>query len=263
MIASVDRPGALPPFAAFVRLEFRRALRNRRYLLFAVAFPTVFYLLYTGVLSQGAARADATIDGTTWGTYFMVSMAAYASIAAALGGAVIIAQERASGWARQLRVTPLSAVGYVSAKLLVAYVVTVPAVAAVLLAGFLVDNVRLSAADWVQVFCSLVLGSLPFAALGLLIGYVFDADSAQGAMMICFFALSILGGLWAPLSSFPDALATIGRMLPSFRLADLGRAAVTGQPPSPIDLAVLGAYAAIFGALVVWRYRTSEAGSGA
>ncbi len=77
-------------------------------------------------------------------------------------------------------------------------------------------------------------------------------------MMVSLFGLAILGGLWAPISSFPDTLATIGRMLPSFRLADLGRAALTGGAPDLADIAVLAVYATVIGALAAWRYRASE-----
>lgn len=225
---------------------------------FAIAFPVVFYLLYTGVLSGAAADANAPIGGTTWATYFMVSMATYGAIGAALGGAILIAQERSSGWTRQLRVTPLPAAAYIGGKLLVSYVVTVPAIAAVMVAGLAVDHVELSAVAWIQMLASLAIGALPFAALALLIGYLFDADSAQGAMMISFFSLAILGGLWAPVTSFPETLATIGRMLPSFRLADLGRDAATGATPDVVDIAILVAYAAVIGGLAAWRYRVSE-----
>ena len=116
---------------------------------------------------------------------------------------------------------------------------TVPAIAAVLVAGLAVNHVSLLGGVAGSSCSSRSRSaSLPFAALGLLIGYLFDADSAQGAMMVTLFGLAILGGLWAPISSFPDTLATIGRMLPSFRLADLGRDAVTGRahrtsPTSP------------------------------
>ena len=100
--------------------------------MFAIAFPVVFYLLYTGVLSGAAADRPPRSAGIPWRTYFMVSMATYGAIGAALGGAIVIAQERDGGWARQLRVTPLPSSGYVAGKLVVAYLVTVPAIAAVL-----------------------------------------------------------------------------------------------------------------------------------
>jgi ABC-2 type transport system permease protein len=245
-------------FAAFVRIEARRALRNRRYVMFAIAFPVVFYLLYTGVLSGTGADATPSIAGLPWRTYFMISMATYAAIGAALGGAIVIAQERDSGWTRQLRVTPLPSAAYVTGKLLVSYIVTVPAIAAVLVAGLVVNHVELSAVTWLTVLATLAIGSLPFAALGLLVGYLFDANSAQGAMMISFFSLAILGGLWAPVSSFPESLATIGRMLPSFRLADLGRDAAVGTALDPAAIAILAIYAVCIGGLAAWRYRTSE-----
>lgn len=262
MTAAIAIPRTVPSIAAlqaFVTLEVRRAFRNRRYLLFAIGFPTVFYLLYTGVLSGASADPSAQVGGMPWRTYFMVSMATYAAIVAAVGGAIVIADERSSGWTRQLRVTPLPAAAYVVGKLIVSYVVTVPAITAVLVAGAFANHVELSAVEWVQILVTLVLGSLPFAAIGLLIGYVFDAGSAQGAMMITLFSLAILGGLWAPITSFPDTLATIGRMLPSFRLAELGRDAAIGVLPDLSTIAILVAYAAVIGALVAWRYRTSEA----
>lgn len=251
-------PASVGPFIAFVSLEVRRALRNRRYVMLAIAIPVVFYLLYTGVLSGAAADADTQVDGLAWRTYFMISMAAYAAIGAALGGAIVIAGERRSGWTRQLRVTPLPAVAYIAGKLLVSYIVTVPAIAAVLLAGVAIDHVTMPLTDWLLLLTVLAIGALPFAALGLLIGYLFDDNSAQGATMISLFGLAILGGLWAPISSFPDDLATIGRMLPSFRLADLGRDAANGLLPDGIDIAILAFYALVIGALAVWRYQASE-----
>ena len=162
------------------------------------------------------------------------------------------------GWTRQLRVTPLPPVAYIAGKLLVSYIVTVPAIAAVLLAGVAVDHVTMSITEWLLLLGALAIGALPFAALGLLIGYLFDGNSAQGATMISLFGLAILGGLWAPISSFPDDLATIGRMLPSFRLADIGRDAANGLLPDGIDIAILALYAVVIGGLAVWRYRSSE-----
>ena len=78
---TISRP-AVGPFramGAYLALELRRAVRNRRYLIFAVGFPVVFYLLYTGVLLGKNAPADPA-----WNAFFMVSMAAYGMIGASL-----------------------------------------------------------------------------------------------------------------------------------------------------------------------------------
>ena len=100
----------------------------------------------------------------------------------------------------------------------------------------------------------LALGALPFAALGVLIGYLFDSSSAQGGMMISHFTIAILGGLWAPLSSFPDVLATIGHVLPGYHFANLGRDVLVGKAPELTDIAVLGTYLVVLAAAVWWRY---------
>ena len=73
---------ALQPFLAYLRLELRRATRNRRYLVMTVVFPVVIYVLYTAIIP--AAASDQTVGGLTWPVYFLVSMAAYGAIGAAM-----------------------------------------------------------------------------------------------------------------------------------------------------------------------------------
>ncbi len=252
-------PGlAASPFLAYLRLEVRRSLRNRRYLIFTIAFPVILYVLYTAILP---ASATGLIDGLAWPVYFLVSMASYGAIGAAMSQAAPIAIERRQGWARQLRVTPLPGSAYVAAKVVSAVVLTVPALLLVALAGGLVNHVSMGAETTIRIVVVLALGSVPFAALGLLIGYLLDADSAQGGMVLSYFLLAIFGGLFAPLEAFPSALATIGHVLPSSHLASLGRSAAAGRTPDVLDVLALVAWAVALGSLASWRYiRDEQAG---
>jgi ABC-2 type transport system permease protein len=249
-------PRTLTFLATFAKLELRRIFRNRRYVLFGMGFPVLFYLLYTGVLQRG--QPVGSIDGVPWTSYFMVSMAAYGAMIAGLFSAQVIATERSQGWVRLLRVTPLPPAVYVGTKLLVSLVVTLPAVLLVTVAGIVVNHVNVPPVDLAALILALVLGSLPFAALGILLGYLFDVNSAQGAVMITNFGLAILGGLWAPTQAFPDALVTIAKVLPSYHFANLGRAIVAARTPDVVDIAVLVGYAVVIGGLVFWRYRSEE-----
>ncbi len=259
MIASRALTAAAPaasPFIAYLRLEVRRTLRNRRYLMFTIVFPVLLYVMYTAVLNRG--DATTVLDGLTWPAYFMVSMASYGAIGAAMSQAAPIAIERRGGWVRQLRVTPLPGFAYVAAKIASSVVLTVPALALVAMAGLLINHVQMSPGGLVLTIAALALGSIPFAALGLLIGYLLDADSAQGGTVLSYFTLAILGGLFAPLSAFPDWLATIGDVLPSSHLASLGRAVAAGRVPDATDVAVLAAWAVGLGAVAAWRYVRDE-----
>jgi ABC-2 type transport system permease protein len=238
--------------AGYLRLELPRTLRNYRYIILAVAFPIVFYLLFTRVLTGGAVlSADER-------AFFMVSMATYGAIGAALSVAVRVSLERNSGWTRLLRVTPLPPLGYVITKLVTGYLTAVPSILLVMAAGAYVNDVSLSPATWLATFALLTLGVLPFAALGVAIGYVFDESTAQMTFTIAFIGMAILGGLWTPISQFPDTLATIGRMLPSYHMANLGWSAVAGRAPDIGDVLALVAYGAVFIAIVAWGYRAGE-----
>ena len=245
--------GTFRAIAAYLGFEARRAIRNRRYLVFAIAFPTVFYLLYTGVLLGKDAAPNAE-----WRAIFLVSMAAYGMIGASLSTAVPIAQERTSGWTRQLRITPLPAGAWIVTKLAIAYLVSLPSLLFVALAAIVVNHVALPPQTWLTIVVSLALGVIPFAGLGLLIGFVFEPGAAQGAMTITYFSTAILGGLWTPVSQFPDSLATIARIMPTYHFANLGWAALVGSLPDLQDVLVVAAWGAgIFG-LLVWRFRTTE-----
>ena len=249
-IAAVDPVRAM---VAYLALEIRRAARNRRYLVFAIGFPVVFYLLYTGVLTGKNAPANPA-----WNAFFLVSMVAYGMIGASLSNAIPISQERASGWTRQLRITPLPASAWIATKLVVAYLTSLPALVLVSLAAVAINHVTLAPATWATIAVSLALGVLPFAGLGLLIGFTFEASAAQGAVTTSYIGLAILGGLWAPVSTFPDTLATIARIMPTYHFANLGWAAVAGFAPDLEDVLVLVAWSAVIFALVAWRYRVTE-----
>ncbi len=255
MLALALRLGSGTPVGAYLALEVRRQFRNRRFVFFTLGFPVVLYVLYTAILHN---PDSLRIGGLSWSVYFLVSMAAYGAIAASMSQANPIAAERTSGWTRHLRVTPLPGPGYIVTKLATALCLTLPALALVSIAGVVVNHVGLSIRTWVELIPVLAIGSLPFAALGILIGYVFDVDSAQGAMVVMFFVNAILGGLFAPVESFPSALATIAYVLPGYHFAELGRQIVAGQLPDAIDVAVLAAYTVILGGLAAWRYIVSE-----
>ena len=77
------------------------------------------------------------IDGTVpWRVYLMVSMCSFGALVAALtAGGARLSTERASGWARQLRVTPLPTWAYVATKVTASMLVILPVICLVELVG--------------------------------------------------------------------------------------------------------------------------------
>ncbi|MHB8296732.1 MAG: ABC transporter permease, partial [Acidimicrobiales bacterium] len=107
-----------PPLGGFslavLRLEVRRLLRNRRTVIFTFVTPVFFFLLF-GLNSQ---FANLKAGHGNVSAFIMISMALYGAILATTSGGAMVSVERASGWSRQLRVTPLSPVAYVAIKML-------------------------------------------------------------------------------------------------------------------------------------------------
>src|SRR5215472_8544147 len=110
------------------KAEVLRIRRNKRYLIFTVALPVMFYLIF--------AKQGSSAYGVGFKAFYMVGMASFGAFSGAFNNnAIRISQERKDGWIRQLRLTPLPANGYVVAKLIASMVTSVPAIALVLLLG--------------------------------------------------------------------------------------------------------------------------------
>ena len=113
------------------------------------------------------------------------------------------------------------------------------------------NGVWLPGFEWPLLAASLWLGAMPFVALGLLLGLLFDADTGDVVRLCVLVLLAILGGLLQPVP-----LAALAPVLPSYRLADLGWTALAGRAPNPVDVLVLAGYTVAFGAVAVWRERS-------
>jgi ABC-2 type transport system permease protein len=246
-----------PLVVSFLAFELRRVLRSPGVLVWTLAFPVVFYLVnFANKTNNAGAERWA---GTTWAVYFMVSMCAWAAIAAASNaGGARLAAERASGWTRHLRLTPLPSWAYAAGKVLTGAVLALIAVLALSLIAGAAARPHLTASAWATMILACWLGSLPFAALGILVGLAAGTSVAQAAMVGTTLVLDVLGGLLVPLPVFPNWLQDIAKVLPTYRLADLGRAAVTGHALNPADIAFLAAWTLLFGVIAAWRYRGDQ-----
>jgi len=186
----------------------------------------------------------------------MIAMIAYGAMWAVFSATgPRIAHERAIGWTRHLRVTPLSPAAVLSGQLLTALAAALPAMALVAVTAVLSHHVQLSAAQWLAVLAARWAGVLPLALLGIAIGYLATDEIAFPLTMAPYFALGALGGLWIPLSVMPLAMLEIGQALPSNSVAALGWRIVGGQASVPRAALVLAAWTLGSGLVALLAYR--------
>lgn len=247
-----------PLVVSFAAFELRRVLRSVSFLVWTLAFPIVFYLVSYDNPTNNASNTRTW--GTPWPVFFMVSMCAWAAITAAFNaGGTRLAAERASGWTRQMRLTPLPSWAYAAGKILMAVALALAAAILLLLVAAGAARPHLTIAAWAEVIAACWLGSLPFAALSILLGLTATSSLAQPVMTATMLVLNVLGGLLVPLQAFPHWMRDIAYALPTYRLADIGWSAVAYRPFHPADALVLAGYGVAFAGLAAWRYRADQA----
>ncbi|MGW2642522.1 ABC transporter permease [Streptomyces sp. NPDC001348] len=229
----------------YLLLEVRRTLRDTGFVIGGIAMPVMMYLLFTNIGEN---------DGT-WKTASMIGMAAYGAVGSALNTGGVVAEDRAVGWLRQLRVTPMTPRAVVTGRALTGAVTVLPAITAVLAAGGLVNGVRLSALQWAATALLLWLGSIPFTLLGLGNGYRLTGPATGVANMMCNLGLAVVGGLWFPVSLFPHWLRSLSTYTPTNRFAEMGTSVAGGHAPAPAAILVLTGWLLAFGSYAVLSYR--------
>ena len=238
---------------AYLRLEIVRQFRNRDALAWRLGLPAGMYVFFRAVFGRG----DSISEGLPSDTTATVIFAVFGALAAGVySTAPALAKERATGWLRQLRVTPLPAWIAVAGKIGAALAYALPAIALVDIAAAASQGVALSWDRWVELTLLLWIATAPFAALGVLIGVtVRNAEPAQSAASAALIVLWALGGMFTSPSDLPAPLEAIAHGMPTNAAAELGWAAARGDPVPASAIAVVLAWTLALGALAALAWR--------
>jgi ABC-2 type transport system permease protein len=239
---------------AFFMFELRRLVREPRLFIFTIFMPVISYIVFTGV-----GDLSGRTEGVTLATAMTVGVAGYGAMVGVLSVGGGVSTERVSGWLRQLRITPLPPAQVIAVKGVLTTLIAIPSVLAVSITGRIQHHVTMPVGHWVALVLVLWLGTIPFALLGLAIGYALPPQIAQPASFLTFFTLSILGGLLIPVEVFPRWLRHVSQVLPSNRYAELGWKAAAGHLPSAMGGTILAGWTLLFALLAAVAYRRSAA----
>jgi ABC-2 type transport system permease protein len=237
--------------ATHVHYEVLRTFRNRVVLGLTLALPLVLYY------SIASGNPHATSSGVSFRLYFMTGMAAYGAMFAAVSPGPHIADDRFRGWTRQTRITPLRTRTYFAAKVLAAYLVALPAVALLFLAGATL-GVHLDAAQWLETAGLILVGLVPFILIGLILGHLLMGDAAGPAAAGVVVLFALFGGAYGGFFDHGTMLNFV-KLIPSFWLVQAGKAAlVLGNWPAE-GWIVVAAWTAALVPIAVAVYRRDTA----
>lgn len=227
--------------------ELRRTLRNKRFMIISLAFPLLLFFLVAG------PNRDHRLDGISFALYYMTGMAAWGTMSAMLSSGARIATERAVGWTRQLRTTPLPTLSYFRAKLVTAYALASMSIVLLYAAGISL-GVHLAIGDWLVMTGLILVGLVPFGVLGVLLGHLLTPDSVGPAIGGGTSLLALLGGAFGPVGT-SGVLHDVVRLLPSYWLVQAGRTALGGSAWGAEGWLVVVAWTVVLVRLTVFVYR--------
>jgi ABC-2 type transport system permease protein len=251
-VQTLARPG--PMFAMQLRSELLRLVRNPAFSITSIVLPVMFYAFF------GIPNARYELSGVSAGRYLLASFAAYAAVSVSLFSfGATVAVERSERMTVLMRATPLRPSVYLLGKVVASLAFALITLIVLYIFAAITAGVHMALAAWVSLTVRLVLGSLPFIALGFAIGYLASPAAAIAIINLTYLPLSFASGLFVPLAQLPTFLRHLAPYLPTYHYAQLAWGAIGAVSESPAtSLLWLGGYAVLFLAVALRAYWREE-----
>ncbi|MGG6313334.1 ABC transporter permease [Paenibacillus macerans] len=236
------------------KAEILRVFRNPYYVFWSLMMPILFYFIFTKVVNTG------TDDPGEWQAHYLMSMTTFSVMGSAIMTLGIrLVQERTQGWSTFMRITPLPGPVYFLGKMFGQTMMHLFSIAFIFLAGYLINGVSLSPLTWICSGLWILAGSLPFLALGTLVGLMKRVDTASGVSNVLYLVLAVMGGMWMPMEILPRVMQSIGKWLPSYQFGNGAWAIIRGEAPSWSNVLILLGYLFLFMVLSTYIRKKQEA----
>ena len=256
---SIVPPHPAPPmpgkrvFMAYfneAKFEFVAALRTMAFAIPFLVLPLLVYLLFGVVMAGEAVGRNPNVAN-----FLFVSFSTFAITGPAIFGLGIgVAIERDSGMLKLKRAQPTPPGAYLIAKTLMAALFAALSFLSLLIAALVVGKLTLGPLHLAAVGAVMIVGVLPFCAIGGFIGAYCSGSAAPALANLVYLPMLWLGGLFIPLPKFLQGQTLIW---PSFHLnqialgvAGLGEFHVVS---SMLSVTVLVGVTILFGWLAIRR----------
>ncbi|MGC4814806.1 ABC transporter permease [Micromonospora sp. DT228] len=237
--------------ARIVWTEIKLLGREPITLLMGLAFPALLLVLLAGSFGNEPDPEMGGIGGVDF--YVPVYAAAAIAVMGFLGVPTHLAAYRERGVLRRFRAAGVSAWPLAGAQIIVTALMAAVAAALMIAIGF--GGYDLNApSSTLGVLAGFLVGTLAFAALGVLLGTLLPtARAAQGVGLLLFFGLFFIAGGGPPPYLLPDALNTAVDFTPMGPLMDAVSDPWHGAGFNPTAVAVLLGMAVVATLLAVRR----------
>ncbi|MFN0098381.1 MAG: ABC transporter permease [Gemmatimonadaceae bacterium] len=234
------------------QMETVAALRTPGFALPFIAVPVAIYLFFGVVI--GGNVAETSEYGPAVVDYLFSGFCVFAVMMPGIFSGVILATDREGNVLKLKRALPLPPGATIVAKVLMSMVVAAVALTLVVAAALYVGKLTISIEQIATLWIVLVIGTIPFTAIGLLIGALVSSSAAPAWGNMIFLPMMWLSGLFIPL---PDFLRSWVVIWPAFHLNQLALGVAGVKQfifvPTGLAAAVLVGVTVLCGGLAIRR----------
>lgn len=174
---------------SLMKMELILMKRQAAYYLLSIGLPSVFYLIFSGMMSGSDVPTLALHTYLFSMTVFSIMSSAFFSIPSTLQS------DKTNNWQKLIQHSPVSMVEYYISKLFSTLLTFLLSIIVVFSVGHFVRGVNMPMMDWLAIALILLVGSMVFIAMGVLVSLLPSAQLMSVVGNIVYMALAVLGGL--------------------------------------------------------------------
>jgi len=230
--------------------ELLRMVRNPGIAIPVLVLPLGLYALFALVIGGEWIAKDPNAGIFLFTAFSLMAV----TMPAMFGIGVSLALERDMGLLRLKRAQPAPPAAWVVAKILAGLVLAMLAYAPIVVLAVGTGKLALEVVQVIALSVALLLGTIPFTALGLMIGSLASGTAAPGWANVVYLPGCYLSGMFFPL---PKSMYWQAPIWPQFHVNQLAMhmADITKMQFEPLTVAIgtMVAYTLLFAAVTVWR----------
>jgi ABC-2 type transport system permease protein len=237
-------------YLAELRGELLRTFRNPGLAIPILIMPVALYMLFALVIVGGAIEKDPSMGIFMFGAFSIMGTTMPALFAIGAG----LALDREMGLLRLKRAQPAPVGAWLVAKIaagvLLGVIAYLPLVAVAVLSG----KLPIAGPQLVAMSFALIAGSIPFCAMGLMVGTLVKGSSAPGYANLLYLPGCYLSGMFFPL---PKSMYWQAPIWPQFHVEQIAMYAAGAQKfqfmPLHLSIAAAVGFTVLFSAVAFWR----------
>ncbi len=247
---TTPRSLALGAYFTETQYELMRMVRNPSVAIPVLLLPCALYALFALLIAGEAINKDANLGVFLFAAFSIMSV----TMPAMFGIGVTLAMERDMGLLRLKRAQPAPPAAWVVAKIVAGLVLALLAYAPILALALVTGKLALAPAQVAAMSAALMVGTIPFTAMGLMIGALCSGSAAPGFANLIYLPGCYLSGMFFPL---PASMYWQTPIWPQFHVEQFAMhmAGVTKMQFEPLSMAIASmlGYTVLFAGVTIWK----------